>query len=64
MQLYVSILPFLGRDRALDALWRDLRNAETFEEWEKAGLALDHHYNIDYWCVLSSLCSPSPPFCC
>jgi len=50
-RVYVYFLPFLGRGRALDTLWRDLGDAETFEEWEKAGLALDHHYNIDYWFV-------------
>ncbi len=51
MQFYVSILSIFLPDRNLEALWQNLQNAETFEEWEAAGLALDHKYNIDYWYV-------------
>lgn len=37
------------RDHTLDGLWDELHEAETFEEWEAAGLALDHRYGIDTW---------------
>ncbi len=51
--LTVAVLRFYPRifrpDGNLEALWENLQDAKTFEEWEAAGLALDHKYNIDYW---------------
>ncbi|EFW99702.1 lipid acyl hydrolase [Grosmannia clavigera kw1407] len=48
-RVYAYILSFFTRDSTLDALWDELHDAETFEEWEAAGLALDHQYRIDTW---------------
>ncbi len=48
-QIYSSLLELLIWDRSLAALWARLHYAETFEQWEAAGLALDHRYRIDTW---------------
>ncbi|CAK7215043.1 triacylglycerol lipase [Sporothrix bragantina] len=48
-RLYCYIASLFTWDRALAALWDRLHHAETFEQWEAAGLALDHRYRIDTW---------------
>ncbi|CAK7201132.1 triacylglycerol lipase [Sporothrix eucalyptigena] len=48
-RLYYYITSLFTWDRSLAALWDRLHHAETFEQWEAAGLALDHRYRIDTW---------------
>ncbi|CAK7262784.1 triacylglycerol lipase [Sporothrix epigloea] len=48
-RLYEYIASLFIWDRSLFMLWDRLQHAETFEEWEAAGLSLDHHYRIDTW---------------
>ncbi|OAA53305.1 lipid acyl hydrolase [Niveomyces insectorum RCEF 264] len=43
------ILAFFTFDQTLAVLWDSLHHAENFEDWEAAGLALDHRYKIDTW---------------
>ncbi|KIH94930.1 TAG lipase [Sporothrix brasiliensis 5110] len=48
-RLYTYVGSLFTWDRGLAALWDRLHHAETFEQWEAAGLALDHRYRIDTW---------------
>ncbi|CAK7242852.1 MAG: triacylglycerol lipase [Sporothrix thermara] len=48
-RVYSFLASLFTWDRSLAALWDRLHNAETFEQWEAAGLALDHRYRIDTW---------------
>ncbi|CAK7566955.1 MAG: triacylglycerol lipase [Sporothrix epigloea] len=48
-RLYEYIVYLFTWDRSLSTLWDRLHHAATFEEWEAAGLALDHRYRIDTW---------------
>lgn len=48
-RLYTSFVSLFVRDRSLGLVWEALREADTFEEWEVAGLELDHRYRIDAW---------------
>ncbi|KAL1893753.1 triacylglycerol lipase [Sporothrix stenoceras] len=48
-RIYTYVCSLFTWDRGLAALWDRLHYAETFEQWEAAGLALDHRYRIDTW---------------